>query len=317
MKAVFIGGCPRSGTTMLGAMLGAHPACVCVPEMPFKIELLRECSWAGGGPPRSEIAAALQRHWRYRFWNVDLEDLPETGHGAAPERYRLTLESLVRGYAAAVGKPQADVWVDHTPGNTRYAHTLFERFETAKMIHLVRDGRGVAASVLPLDWGPNSILHAAAWWPKNLAYGLAAEARWSEARVRRVRFEDLLVDSEAPLRSLCDFLELDFVPEMRNPTGFRVPRYTAAHHALIGGEPQRGRAEAWRQTLTAREIEIFEGLTGDLLGYLGYERLFGVAAAAPTRTEELRSHVGDGLHTAGNLVRRLGRMKRSLPKRSP
>ena len=32
MIPVFIGGCPRSGTTLLGAMLGAHRDVICPPE---------------------------------------------------------------------------------------------------------------------------------------------------------------------------------------------------------------------------------------------------------------------------------------------
>jgi hypothetical protein len=40
MKPIFIGGCERSGTTLLGAMLGTHPRYLCVPEMKFKIDVL-------------------------------------------------------------------------------------------------------------------------------------------------------------------------------------------------------------------------------------------------------------------------------------
>src|SRR3990172_6728243 len=35
-----IGGCLRSGTTLLGSMLGAGPGCVPTPESPFKIHPL-------------------------------------------------------------------------------------------------------------------------------------------------------------------------------------------------------------------------------------------------------------------------------------
>ncbi|MFL5475589.1 MAG: sulfotransferase, partial [Gemmatimonadales bacterium] len=32
MRPLFIGGCERSGTTMLAAMLGGHSRCLCLPE---------------------------------------------------------------------------------------------------------------------------------------------------------------------------------------------------------------------------------------------------------------------------------------------
>ena len=34
-RPVFIGGCGRSGSTMLGAMLGTHPDCLTTPEATF------------------------------------------------------------------------------------------------------------------------------------------------------------------------------------------------------------------------------------------------------------------------------------------
>ncbi len=40
MGPVFIGGCDRSGTTLLGAMLGATPNAVVTPESPFKIKII-------------------------------------------------------------------------------------------------------------------------------------------------------------------------------------------------------------------------------------------------------------------------------------
>jgi hypothetical protein len=46
MKPVFVGGCDRSGTTPLGAILGAHPECACVPESQFVLDVLRECAEA-------------------------------------------------------------------------------------------------------------------------------------------------------------------------------------------------------------------------------------------------------------------------------
>ncbi|MBD3360653.1 hypothetical protein GF366_02510, partial [Candidatus Peregrinibacteria bacterium] len=41
MKYIFIGGCPRSGTTMLGSLLGAHPEALCIPESQFKTDVMR------------------------------------------------------------------------------------------------------------------------------------------------------------------------------------------------------------------------------------------------------------------------------------
>ena len=46
-------------------------------------------------------------------------------------------------------------WVDHTPVNLKFFMHLVKHYERAKFIHIVRDGRAVASSVIPLEWGPN------------------------------------------------------------------------------------------------------------------------------------------------------------------
>jgi Sulfotransferase family len=36
LQPIFIGGCPRSGTTMLGSMIGSMSSCIVTPESIFK-----------------------------------------------------------------------------------------------------------------------------------------------------------------------------------------------------------------------------------------------------------------------------------------
>ena len=42
IKPIFIGGCPRSGTTFLGSLLGKGDKTVVVPESQFKIQEYKE-----------------------------------------------------------------------------------------------------------------------------------------------------------------------------------------------------------------------------------------------------------------------------------
>ncbi len=45
------------------------------------------------------------------------------------------------------------------------------------------------------------------------------------------RYEDLLADPEKTLGALCDFVEIDYVPQMLTPQG-------GSHQVLLGKEPQ-------------------------------------------------------------------------------
>jgi hypothetical protein len=178
------------------------------------------------------------------------------------------------------------MWLDHTPKNVRYAHTLFAAFPDARMVHIVRDGRAVAASILPLDWGPNVIDSAARFWAERLAYGLAAELCWPE-KIIRVHYEDLIQHSQSTLKALCEHLTISYDPAMSQGRGFQVPSYTAQQHLLVGKAPDPTRIDAWKQQLTPRQIEIFENLTGDLLKTFGYTTDFGLSARKITWQESI------------------------------
>lgn len=199
------------------------------------------------------------------------------------------MSGLARAYAVAAGKAEADLWVDHTPLNVGYAETVLTAFPESRLIHVLRDPRAVVASVLPLDWGPSSAREGARWWLERLAMGLAAEAAFPD-RVLRVRYEDVLADPASTLDRVCRFvgvaLEPSMVTDEIGPAS--LPEYTRRQHALVGGTVDPSRAEAWRKTLSARDIALIEGEVRDTLPLVGYEPSGAVpalaAAASPAET---------------------------------
>lgn len=320
MKPIFIGGCPRSGTTLLGALLGAHSRGVCVPEMPFKFNLMLDLDWEGGGVTRRDVDALLRSRYKFGLWGIspgslgarrgELQDARGTDAAAAPG-YRPVVQELVRAYAREVEAPHADFWVDHTPYNVRHGQKLLEHFPDASLVHIVRDGRGVAASILDVDFGPNSVLGSARLWAEWLAHGLAAEMS-APKRVFRVHFEDLVAEPVATMRRLCDDLRLETEEQMGRETEFRIPAFTYEDHARVAREPDRSRAGAWRTSLSSRQIELFESTAGDLLRSMGYSLEFGGRARRASTAEKLRSRFRELIQGVGNRLRH--RMRRRTGK---
>jgi hypothetical protein len=288
-KAIFIGGCERSGTTLLGAMLGAHSDCVCTPESQFRIEVLQSFGWNEMNANIPSALNAIKDHWRFKLWNLNMPPAPR--ECPVKESYAALLYWLVAQYSERMDKTTATVWVDHTPHNVRYATALGEIFSDMKLIHIVRDGRAVANSIIPLDWGPNTVIKAAPWWVEKVAYGLAVETRWPESRITRIRYEDLVQSPEATLKRLCKFLGIDYQSKMARATGFRRPDYTKSQHSLIGKGPDASRISAWKEDLTPRQIELFEYLTRDFLRYLGYILECNLETSSPTRLERFSAEV--------------------------
>jgi hypothetical protein len=74
-----------------------------------------------------------------------------------------------------------------------------------------------------------------------------------------VRYERLVSDTEAVLREVCEFLELDFDEAMLDPS---------SRSAI---EEELGPVGCWRDRLTAEDADAFGDVAGDLLRQLGYE----------------------------------------------
>lgn len=311
---IFIGGCPRSGTTLLGTLLGAHPRAVVTPESQFKANMARRAAANGGTLRRREVAIGLRTDFRYSLWRSGWADSHAAGpdDGAAVELTAL-LSEVVRAYGAERGVDGAEYWIDHTPANLREAHLLLDVFPEAHFVHIIRDGRSVASSVIPLDWGPNTALSAAEWWVRQTGDALAGEdhVRRRTGRVHRVRFEDLVNDPASVVGALA---AATYGPGAFADWGnavsatFDVPRYTVSQHRLIGKAPDRSKASLWRTQLSAAQVAAFEYVAGDCLANLGYER-DRPDATRPGLVRRMRARVEELPRRYLNVLRRILRLR--------
>jgi len=290
MKPIFIGGCPRSGTTFLASLLASHPSCVAVPESQFIVDTYRSLEKKTGKLDTDGVLSKIEQNWRYRVgWEDIAEKIPNrTRSSKLP--YPEIIDNLIEGFVEYRRDKKTSgisYWIDHTPSNIRRLEVLFKLFPDARAIHIVRDGRGCANSVIPLDWGPNTIKHASNWWLNNLSFGLAAENRWSRPKVYRVSYEDILVEPEDALGEITNWLEIDFDERMTEGEEIHIPRYTRNQHELVGRSGQSDRVTAWQEELRARQIEVFEFFAGPMLSYLGYDLSSSGEPKPPSAYEDL------------------------------
>jgi hypothetical protein len=271
LEPIFVVGCQRSGTTFLGSLLGGSPDVLAIPEAQFVADL------APDHDPDlpidlHELIKDIKGHYTFGVWGFDLNgEHPPAGRGA----YRDGIRWLISRYAEVQAKTPVSRWVDHQPGHVREMRRLVSHFPNLKVVHIIRDGRAVAASIMPLEWGPNGIYSAAHFWTQRVGFGLALRNFLRSDQYAEVRYEDVVRFPERELRRLSAFLGVAYSPEMLEGGGFTVPQFTEHQHGLVGSSPQADRLDSWRNELSARQIEIFESLAGPLLTYLGYETLSG------------------------------------------
>ena len=306
MAPVFIGGCGRSGTTMLGALLGNHPDAVCIPESIFKADAMALLA-RDGRASDDALRAVLTRSATGNFF--DFSALPSTGGAAPPERLRRIYHWFAEENVPAGASPR--YVVDHTPHNLEQSSRLRALFPDARFIHIIRDGRAVAASMRKVTWGSNTALAVAHDWVKGIGIGLAAQEALGPLATR-VRYEDLLEEPEATLRRLCQFLGWEFHQEMLAGGSYRPAEAYREQHSLVGRPVEKSRGAAWQRELPAREIEAFESYAGPLLECLGYELTHAVPRY-PRRHERAIMWAEElGLVLANKV--RLGRIRRRSRK---
>lgn len=240
---MFVIGSPRSGTTFLGESLGAQPGFVDLSEV-------------------KPLKAALPA-------------LAEATEDEAARRIRQILERVRR--LALARRLRA---VEQTPEMSYFAGAALKAYPHARAVHIVRDGRDVASSLIERGWlketrqeaddaglrfGPHArfwvepertdeFLRAseatrAAWaWRRYLT-----AARRSPERTLEIRYENLVADPAGTAVILAAHLGSDPAP--------LATALAEVHSRSVG---------RWREVLSPEQMSDVEREAGPLLRELGY-----------------------------------------------
>jgi len=167
LDPVFILGCPRSGTTFLGYMLGKHKEVLTTPQSNFLNEAYQKFGYTYNS---KDVVNFINKHWRFKAWKVNCIESKD-----AHITYSEILIEILFDFQRKNGNGRETIWLDHTPSNIRFIRFLLDIFPKAKFIHIIRDGRAIAASMKSLDWGANNVYAASKIWKNNILLGLASE----------------------------------------------------------------------------------------------------------------------------------------------
>jgi len=257
MKCIFIGGADRSGTTMLASLLANIKDSVVAPESLFKTDIPFDYPIS-----IESYSQQLNKDKRFIRWGVDLRQLNKTGY----QSYDAVYQDILSLYSS---NPSPQYWIDHSPNNLMYAKLLNSTFKESYFIHIVRDGRAVANSQIPLEWGENTFLQSSRAWLNKILYGFMAQSLFPEKTIL-IKYEDLLLDSEKEIAKILTLLGNPQLNDGSINNDF-VPEFSKKQHALVGKAPETSRSQAWKAKLTQQNIADFQYYASDALSTLGYE----------------------------------------------
>lgn len=141
---IVVGGCERSGTTLLLSVLSAHPSVLAIP---------------------------------YETWGLAWG--PRTGFANS---HRIRMSRIWRGLGVAQRAPAQDRWAEKSPANVFHFREILSYFDgDVQCLEVVRDGRDVVTSIHPADDEPWVPIER---WIEAVDAGLSVAGRRAVTTVR-------------------------------------------------------------------------------------------------------------------------------------
>ena len=244
-RTIFVFGAPRSGTSLIQSVLGAHSRLFSIPG-------------------ETGIFSSQNIFGRRHF------GLSWAENQALFRESRDVVDFFDRGVRLLESRSPGREFVEKTPQHVLRLPFLIRRFPRARFVHVVRDGRDCFASAKSHPGIPQatSARRFAGYWKRCVEAPLRVEP---DPRIVRVRYEDFVREARTQLARLMRFLELEIEDPQLDPARFGNQARADREQFRLLREPVSGhRAGRWRAELSAAERRDFERVARAPLAAYGY-----------------------------------------------
>jgi Sulfotransferase family len=285
LSCTFLIGAGRSGSTAFHELLVGHPHAAWLsrssrrfPGHPGRNHLAMR---SVGLPVLGPVAARwLEPGEHYEFWDHYYPGFSVPFRDLVADDVLESTRRQLRSALARMRTPKRSHLVIKITGWPRVGF-LRAIFPEGRFVHVVRDGRAVASSLLKVPW----------WWgwrgPANWRWGPLTpelDALWAESgrsfvALAAIQWRILM---EATMRSCADlgpdrFLQLRYEDLCEDPgqwcrrvTDFAGLAWTGSFDQRVRRSRFRSENEKWRRDFTPRQQEILESLISEQLAQFGY-----------------------------------------------
>jgi protein-tyrosine sulfotransferase len=204
-RLIFVGGSPRSGTTLVQNMLDSHPRILGGPEflhLPTLVDL------------RRKLHFSIAREY---INIICTKDEVDSYLASFVEKFFLRLADT----------NQCEFYSEKTPMNILVFSELIELFPEAHFIQVIRDPRAIISSMLQVKKRAVGKGVKPPYFTANLAACIAyvqqcfnagfAAAQKTSGNVMTIVYEHLLTDSDKETKKICNFLGIEWNDRMLYP----------------------------------------------------------------------------------------------------
>lgn len=261
LKIIFISGCPRSGTTLTRALIGAHPK-IASSQREFNILLNIN------NPFILKDA-----------FNLDFNEI----YGSKIKN-RDIIESIEKVLKLYIEKEKAQIILVKDPLYITMLSELFHHFPNMKFIHIIRDGRDASCSLRtfpskkkingkivtikknnPFDWCVRQ-------W---IAYTNRGRKWVNSERYYEVKYENLVNDTIQSIEKIYNFIGLEMIEEEKILNFYKFEDENKHLQNIEVGKPVFKKSIGrWKNDMNINEKKLFKRLAGKMLIELGYVKDF-------------------------------------------
>lgn len=275
-KPIFVIGAERSGTTLVMAMLGAHPR-IAVPEVAWYYPRFYPYLYTYGNLNEKHnfeiLISEMIFGLKTPFWNMQIN--PRTIVNELYEKIdRSTFggiyDAILTMFSKSQNKPR---WGEKTPYNLFFIEAIINDFPDAQIIFVTRDGRDASADYLESSFGPTNIYCAAEIWKLCQNTVSPWRKKLSNEQWMDVKYEELVKRPKDVLQKICDFLNEKYSPVMLNFYNSDIARARGAtrDHKPLGSPVSDKYIGIYKYLMSQRDQEIFNGVAHNELVESGYE----------------------------------------------
>jgi hypothetical protein len=268
---IFVVGRPRSGTTLMASLLDAHPR---ISIIPIETELFLKIS----SFPARNLTKKHIDEFCYQFESSEEYqklEIPDELYRSAIDRK--SIKATVKNLIILIGQKDAarrnkQRWGEKTPLHYHCLHRIFEAFPRARVIIMVRDPRGMLASLLKAPWNIETPEKSARSWND-----LADVVRRHEKNplVLPIHYEKLVMDPVSILQNVCQWAGEDYSPAMLERANmterYQKDRGWGLQHRLKTLEKvSPASIDKWKTELDLNHTRLIEHLCGKNMERMGY-----------------------------------------------
>ncbi len=273
-QTIFVVGVPRSGTTLLQAILTTHPSIISIPET-HVFRFIDDFKWKDVSrtdqDERRQLVERVSTRMPGLIGAANKTDLLSmTGEVALHTFVRQLFLKLALQYNPTYSDQH--ILLEKTPAHLLHLSTIKQLFPKSKIVHIVRFPPDVISSVQDSFGKVNSLIARSRLWKKGIEHGVKLKRRLPED-LYEIKYEDIVEGPEC-LVDLFQWLGLDF-EEANLMSLSEKYRGLALRHETWKSDRQadqiENRRDKWKERMKVEEAWFLSCLLRKEMQYWGYE----------------------------------------------